>query len=830
MNEELRIVINAETDKARKNIQGVSGDLKGVEKGGKSGGTALAALGKAATVAAAAVAAVGAAIIAAGAALVKAADSTKEYRNSMAQLTSAFTTAGSTAKQATQTYKDLFRFMGETDTAVEAANLLSKLTTEEKELSQWTTILQGVYAEFPDSLPVEALAESANETAKVGKVTGNLADALNWAGVSEDAFNASLAACNTEAERERLIRETLLGLYSDSAAMYEKNAEAIIKQNEAQHRLNESMARVGKAAAPLQTALTNLSATLLEALAPAIEAIVPYLEAFINMISQAVKWVLTFIQALTGKKPAEVIEDVSGGMGDAASGAEDLTGSLTDANKAAEKLKKTTAGFDELNIVSSEKPSSSGNGSSGGGGGIGTVGGGMALDTSMEDSFDDTSKSAEDFANKIKGIFEGLRQKILEYATLFTPSFEAWKGAFSGLYPTLEESFVSIKGSFGTLWEETLVPFGAYVMEEFVPNITNSFSENIAPIFGEIMPVAIEEFAKDFQWACDGITAGVNDILIPTFQLLETITTDTFDIIGNQWDESGGRLLEGFTEFKDSVKEIWDNLYNKILQPIFSSIMDGLTRIWDNALKPLLEKIGSFVSKVVELVLLLWNNILAPVINWLITVLAPIVTNVLSAVWEIVVDVFTVISDVVGGILDALGGLLDFIIGVFTGDWNRAWQGIKDFFSGIWDAIWGIVKGVINLIIDALNLIWGAIYSVVAGIVNGIGDIAGALGDLFGCDWHFSMPEKPPLIPKLAKGGIVDNPTVAMIGERGKEAVVPLENNTEWMDKLADRIAAKNNTPSKIVLMLDGKELGWANINSINSIVKQTGTLPIVMV
>ena len=69
-----------------------------------------------------------------------------------------------------------------------------------------------------------------------------------------------------------------------------------------------------------------------------------------------------------------------------------------------------------------------------------------------------------------------------------------------------------------------------------------------------------------------------------------------------------------------------------------------------------------------------------------------------------------------------------------------------------------------------------------------------------------------------------------MIGERGKEAVVPLENNTEWMDKLADRIAQRNETPSKIVLMLDGKELGWANIHSINDITKQTGSLPLVVV
>ena len=88
-------------------------------------------------------------------------------------------------------------------------------------MSEWTTICEGVYATFGASLPIEGLTEAANETAKVGTVTGTLADALNWAGISEDAFNEKLAACNTEAEREALIRQTLNSAYAEAAAGYE---------------------------------------------------------------------------------------------------------------------------------------------------------------------------------------------------------------------------------------------------------------------------------------------------------------------------------------------------------------------------------------------------------------------------------------------------------------------------------------------------------------------------------------------------------------------------------------------------------------------------------
>ena len=153
-----------------------------------------------------------AAVAACATAMVAVSESTKEYRAEQAKLVSAFETAGSSAEQAKTTYNELYRVLGESDTAVEAANHLAKLTTNEKDLSEWTKICEGVYATFGDSLPIEGLTEAVNETAKVGKVTGSLADALNWAGVSEDDFNKKLAACNNEAEREKLIRETLSGV------------------------------------------------------------------------------------------------------------------------------------------------------------------------------------------------------------------------------------------------------------------------------------------------------------------------------------------------------------------------------------------------------------------------------------------------------------------------------------------------------------------------------------------------------------------------------------------------------------------------------------------
>lgn len=110
---------------------------------------------------------------------------------------------------------------------------------------------------------------------------------------------------------------------------------------------------------------------------------------------------------------------------------------------------------------------------------------------------------------------------------------------------------------------------------------------------------------------------------------------------------------------------------------------------------------------------------------------------------------FTFIGGLVTSIQKTFGGLIDFITGVFSGDWNKAWQGIYDFFKGIWDGICAVFRFIVNAIIDGINGLWTGIYNFVSGVINAIGGIAGAIGSVIGQDWSFSMPENPPLIPRF---------------------------------------------------------------------------------
>ena len=274
MNEELKIYISAEIADLKKHLKEAQQKVKETADKGESGFKKFGeAAKKAGKVIADGLKVAGAAIAAAAGALVALGESTKEYRVAQAKLATAFETAGGSAKTAEKAYNDLYRVLGDSDVAVEAANHLAKMTTNQQELSEWTTICQGVYSTFGDSLPIEGLTEAANETAKVGTVTGTLADALNWAGVSEDDFNAKLAACNDEAEREQLIRKTLIGLYDEAAANYEKNAAAILAENEAQVKLTDALARLGAVATPIMATLKTIAADLLNKIAPFVELI-----------------------------------------------------------------------------------------------------------------------------------------------------------------------------------------------------------------------------------------------------------------------------------------------------------------------------------------------------------------------------------------------------------------------------------------------------------------------------------------------------------------------------------------------------------------------------
>lgn len=225
---------------------------------------------------------------------------TNEFQEDMGKLSVAAQQNNVSTDAANGAYRDMVGILGETDQSVEAVNHLFALCGENTQaLSDWTNIASGVYATFGDSLPLEGLTEAANETAKVGQVTGPLADAINWAseaavqqGVAlsgnqaaidaynsalasgatqEDAFNAALAACNTEQERAQLITDTLNGVYAEAGAQYQQTNADVIAYRQSQSDLTAAMSSLGQAFMPIVTGLTDVATMLLSGVQPAVQ-------------------------------------------------------------------------------------------------------------------------------------------------------------------------------------------------------------------------------------------------------------------------------------------------------------------------------------------------------------------------------------------------------------------------------------------------------------------------------------------------------------------------------------------------------------------------------
>lgn len=367
------------------------------------------------------------------------------------------------------------------------------------------------------------------------------------------------------------------------------------------------------------------------------------------------------------------------------------------------------------------------------------------------------------------------------------------KDKINGFITTIGDNFSKGYDNLSTFFEKGFDVIGQSIdrvrpqVEDAISNILNGFTDfggAVGTIFSEGFSLATESLVK---WIDnDGATIG------EFFDNIQLQMADVMNFVGGVFSDIGNFLLgwwdgEGGSEIFQNVCDMFLNIgttlmnvYNDWIMPAWNFIVGVFQSAWTDCLKPIFEQLWTVFGKVCDYIATIWNNWLSPLVNFISDTLAPVFNTVLRNIQSIFETVFRVIGDVVGGILKSFGGLIDFITGVFSGNWEKAWNGIKDFFGGIWDGIWGIIKGFVNLIIDGINLLWTGIYTVVAAIVNTIGGIADAIGSIFGQEWGWSMPNEPVLIPHLATGGLVKAPTLAVVGDNAgansgnPEVIAPL--------------------------------------------------------
>lgn len=544
----------------------------------------------------------------------------------------------------------------------------------------------------------------------------------------------------------------------------------------------------------------QIKGNLQVAFTPIVNAIMPALNTLASGLATATKAIASFISGLFGttyKKSLEAAKKVEA------------------VGKKAKENSRFLASFDEMNVASKDESDSSSSDLSAldsegdkTAEGIGNkireqIKKGFALlkkqfanvkkyfDTNFAPIFAEIGKK---FAPVIEGFKDNMSKAWSDMATLAEP----FKNYFTNnLTPALQTAFKSIGTIasglgdtfnlvFGQLWDNVIFPSLNTMITTVLPLLTDQWTAT-----AEVMTTLFETVKTIFD---EVFVTGV----MPILTTLQGVWSDLWITSAKLWSQYGEPMMEAIQSLITSVGDTVLTVYKEWIQPVIQWVCDLIKSLWDKAIKPVYVKVVAVVAKIVDCVKAAWN-FLKPFVDWFVKTLGPTIKNVLAAVKGVFDTVFAAIGDIIGGIIKTFGGLIDFITGVFSGDWNKAWQGICDFFSGIWNTIWGVIKGVINLIIDGINMLWTGIYNAVKGIVDAIGGVAGAIGDLFGQDWHFSMPENPPLIPKLAKGGLAYAPTLAMVGDNRNagtdpEVIAPLS-------KLKD-IIGEGGDMTEVVLLL----------------------------
>lgn len=230
-----------------------------------------------------------------GSAIIGLVNDTQEYRSIMGSLEVSSRNAGYSAEQTSETYRQLIGVLGDTQTAATTTANLQALGLEQDKLTELTNAAIGAWATYGDSIPIDGLAEAINETVKAGAVTGTFADVLNWAGESEEEFNARLSAANSTAERANIVMDALAkqGL-TEAGEAWRQNNKDIVEMNEATSDLDAEMARLGELLSPLAAGLVGFGADALGFVIDKVKIAVEWFKGLIDNVKEAINAVKNF--------------------------------------------------------------------------------------------------------------------------------------------------------------------------------------------------------------------------------------------------------------------------------------------------------------------------------------------------------------------------------------------------------------------------------------------------------------------------------------------------------------------------------------------------------
>lgn len=327
--------------------------------------------------------------------------------------------------------------------------------------------------------------------------------------------------------------------------------------------------------------------------------------------------------------------------------------------------------------------------------------------------------------NLIGGIEKFLKQNTSRIKTYLIDMFD------------IGSEVAQIEGNFSSALAEVFSAFGGEIARQITANIIGIFSNISMTAMGlcarlgrdmlnmiaqpfidnkDILKSAVEGTLGVIETITDGLSTVIQNLSNLVTALYDEHLKPFFDSIANGLSTIFGTLIDG---------------YNTYILPVLQGLASKIKELMDGELGEMFVKVQTFLGKLIDILKELWENILVPIISWIISNAIPVIADVANVIGSTVIEAIKSVIKIIGDVLDVLSGVIDFLKGVFTGDWELAWNGIKeiargvwnlikDIISGAWEAINGIVETALTIIKSIISLSWNAIKTVTVTIWNAI--------------------------------------------------------------------------------------------------------------
>lgn len=728
------------------------------------------------------------------------AESTREYRGEMAKLNSAAQSNGYSIEYAQQKYKDLYGVLGDETAANTTVSNFMAMGTSTQNLDSLLNSSIGIWAKYGDSIPLDGLAESVNETTRVGTVTGNLADALNWAGVNEDKFNEQLAACSSEQERQQLVVDTLNGLYGDLSGSYQEANKSVIDANKANADYQDTLAKLGEKVEPVTTAVRNGFNKVLEKVLELVNKgdVSQFTDAIdkgfsvltdkiIPKVEDGFQWILDnkekIISGVAGIAAGIAAFKVGSAIATAISKFKEMKGLIND----------TTGVMKAFNIVMGVNP-------------VVLIVAGITALIAVLVTLWNTSESFRNFWTgvweNIKEVAGGVVDALVGFFTETIPeawgSFTSWLSDFiSGIISFFSQlpgkigKFLSELISDVISWKDEMISKAVETGTNFLDSIVSFFKQ----LPGRVLEFITNAINNVIKWREDMIKKAQEtgkeflDSIVSFFSQLPgriwNFVTTAFNNVVKWSQNMVNKAVETGRNFLDSIVSFFSQLPGRIwdfVTSAFNNVVTWAQNMWNKAQETGRNFLDSIVSFFSQLPGRIWDFITSAYSN---------VSSWASDMWNkasemgsnFLSNVVSFFSQIPGQISSFLSDALSRVFSWAGELASTGAEAASGLFDSIYNGIVGLPDTMASIGADVVRGIWNGISDMTGWIIDKIGgftdSVVNSICDFFGIKSPSRVMRKKvgPYIPQGLGLGIEENAKYAVnaMKKLGK-AMLPEEN------------------------------------------------------